>query len=70
MRWRAFTVLGELGLDGSIAPVAGVLPAAIGANARGERRQGAKASKLKEAAQGGLARSREPLVGHYFGLLA
>ena len=32
-----FTVLGELGLDGSIAPVAGVLPAAIGANAR-ERR--------------------------------
>lgn len=30
-----FTVLGELGLDGSIAPVAGVLPAAIGANARG-----------------------------------
>ena len=28
--------LGELGLDGSIAPVAGVLPAAIGANARGE----------------------------------
>jgi hypothetical protein len=31
-----FTVLGELGLDGSIAQVAGVLPAAIGANARGE----------------------------------
>jgi hypothetical protein len=31
-----FTVLGELGLDGSIAPVAGVRPAAIGANARGE----------------------------------
>ena len=30
-----FAVLGELG-DGSIAPVAGVLPAAIGANARGE----------------------------------
>jgi len=32
---NGFTVLGELGLDGSIAPVAGVLPAAIGANARG-----------------------------------
>ena len=32
-----FTVLGELGLDGSIAAVAGVLPAAIGANARGAR---------------------------------
>ena len=31
-----FSVLGELGLDGSIAPVAGVLPAAIGANARDE----------------------------------
>ena len=31
-----FTVVGELGLDGSIAPVAGVLPAAIGANAREE----------------------------------
>src|ERR1044071_3513528 len=31
-----FTVLGELGLDGSIAPVAGVLPAAIGANGRHE----------------------------------
>jgi magnesium chelatase family protein len=30
------TVLGELGLDGSIAAVAGVLPAAIGANGRGE----------------------------------
>ena len=31
-----FTVLGELGLDGSIAAVAGVLPAAIGANERGQ----------------------------------
>jgi magnesium chelatase family protein len=31
-----FTVLGELGLDGSIAPVAGVLPAAIAANGREE----------------------------------
>jgi magnesium chelatase family protein len=31
-----FTVLGELGLDGSLAAVAGVLPAAIGANSRGE----------------------------------
>lgn len=29
----AFTVLGELGLDGTLAPVAGVLPAAIAANA-------------------------------------
>jgi magnesium chelatase family protein len=31
-----FTVLGELGLDGSVAPVTGVLPAAIGANGRAE----------------------------------
>jgi len=33
---NSFTVLGELGLDGSIAAVAGVLPAAIGANERGQ----------------------------------
>jgi magnesium chelatase family protein len=33
---NGFTVLGELGLDGSIAPVAGVLPAAISANTRSE----------------------------------
>ena len=31
-----YTVLGELALDGSITPVAGVLPAAIAANARGQ----------------------------------
>jgi magnesium chelatase family protein len=31
-----YTVVGELGLDGSIAAVAGVLPAAISANGRGE----------------------------------
>ncbi|MBX6426280.1 MAG: YifB family Mg chelatase-like AAA ATPase [Variibacter sp.] len=31
-----YTALGELSLDGSLAAVAGVLPAAIGANARGE----------------------------------
>lgn len=30
-----FVVLGELSLDGTIAPVAGALPAAIGANAQG-----------------------------------
>ena len=30
---EGYVALGELGLDGSIAPVAGVLPAAIGANA-------------------------------------
>ncbi len=31
-----YVVLGELSLDGGIAPVAGVLPAAIGANAQGK----------------------------------
>ncbi len=31
-----YTVLGELSLDGSITPVAGVLPAAVAANARGQ----------------------------------
>jgi magnesium chelatase family protein len=30
-----YTVLGELALDGTITAVAGVLPAAIAANARG-----------------------------------
>lgn len=30
-----FTVVGELALDGTLAPVSGALPAAIGANARG-----------------------------------
>ena len=29
-----YVALGELGLDGALIPVAGVLPAAIGANAR------------------------------------
>jgi magnesium chelatase family protein len=32
---QGFTVVGELGLDGTLAPVAGVLPAAIAANAQG-----------------------------------
>src|SRR5262249_26108350 len=32
---HGFTVLGELALDGAITPVAGVLPAALGANSRG-----------------------------------
>jgi magnesium chelatase family protein len=32
---HGFSVVGELGLDGSLAPVAGVLPAAVAANALG-----------------------------------
>ena len=31
---HGYTVIGELGLDGSLAPVAGALPAAVAANAR------------------------------------
>lgn len=42
------TVLGELGLDGTLAPVAGVLPAAIAANAAGR-------GLICPAAQGGEA---------------
>ncbi|WFE90090.1 YifB family Mg chelatase-like AAA ATPase [Roseibium porphyridii] len=33
---EGFVVLGELGLDGTLAPVTGVLPAAMGANALGK----------------------------------
>ncbi|MFD0916943.1 YifB family Mg chelatase-like AAA ATPase [Pseudahrensia aquimaris] len=33
---EGYVVMGELGLDGTIAPVAGALPAAIGANALGK----------------------------------
>ena len=32
---KGFAVMGELGLDGAIAPVAGALPAAVAANAQG-----------------------------------
>jgi hypothetical protein len=58
-----FTVLGELGLDGSIAPVAGVLPAAIGANARGDGLI-CPASRGAEAAWASpFARLRNRLIG-------
>jgi magnesium chelatase family protein len=43
-----YTALGELGLDGALAPVAGVLPAAIHASARGQ-------GLICAAAQGGEA---------------
>ena len=68
-----FTVLGELGLDGSIAPVAGVLPAAIGANARGEGLicpdacgpEAAWASPEMEIIAAALADpARQPFQGH------
>ena len=45
---RDYTILGELGLDGSISPVAGVLPAALAASAAGK-------GLICPAAQGGEA---------------
>ena len=56
-----FTVLGELGLDGSIAPVAGVLPAAIGANARGEGLMCPAACGRKRPGPAPISRSSPPL---------
>jgi magnesium chelatase family protein len=67
-----FTVLGELGLDGSIAPVAGVLPAAIGANARGEglicpQACGAEAAWASPEIEIVAARSLIQLANHFKG---
>ncbi|MGE4063885.1 MAG: YifB family Mg chelatase-like AAA ATPase [Rhodospirillaceae bacterium] len=67
-----YTALGELGLDGSIAAVAGVLPAAIGANAAGR-------GLICPGAQGGEAawaggadviapRSLLELINHFKGV--
>ncbi len=70
---NGYTVLGELGLDGSVAAVAGVLPAAIGANARGEGLicpavcgpEAAWASPEMEIVARRLADpARQPLQGH------
>jgi len=66
-----YTVLGELGLDGSIAPVAGVLPAAIGANARGHGLICPAACGAEAAWAGGLdvlaAPSLLALINHFKG---
>jgi len=67
-----FTVLGELGLDGSIAPVAGVLPAAIGANARGQglicpAACGAEAAWASPEIEIVAARSLIQLANHFKG---
>ena len=56
-----FTVLGELGLDGSLAPVTGVLPAAIGANGRAE-------GLICPAVRGG-SRLGQPGHGDHCGIL-
>jgi magnesium chelatase family protein len=67
-----FTVLGELGLDGSIAAVAGVLPAAIGANARDEglicpAACGAEAAWASPDIQIVAARSLIQIANHFKG---
>jgi magnesium chelatase family protein len=67
-----FVVLGELGLDGSIAAVAGVLPAAIGANARGHglicpAACGAEAAWASPEVEIVAARSLIQLANHFRG---
>jgi magnesium chelatase family protein len=67
-----FTVLGELGLDGSLAAVAGVLPAAISANARGEglicpAACGAEAAWASPEIEIVAARSLIQLANHFKG---
>jgi magnesium chelatase family protein len=67
-----FTVLGELGLDGSIAAVAGVLPAAIGANSREEglicpASCGAEAARASPDIQIVAANSLIQIANHFKG---
>lgn len=68
----SFAVMGELGLDGSIAPVAGALPAAVAANARGLGLICPAASGAEAAWAGGDAEIIAPksiiqLVNHFKG---
>ncbi len=67
-----FAVMGELGLDGSIAPVAGALPAAVSANALGLGLICPSASGAEAAWAGGEAdiiapKSLIQLVNHFKG---
>lgn len=67
-----FAVMGELGLDGSIAPVAGALPAAVSANAMGLGLICPAASGAEAAWAGGEAEIIAPksliqLVNHFKG---
>lgn len=69
---RDFTVLGELALDGSITPVAGVLPAAVAANARGHglicpAECGAEAAWASEDLNILAPRSLIQLANHFHG---
>ena len=70
---NGYVVLGELGLDGAIAPVAGVLPAAIGANARrqgpdlpGRVRTGGRVGEPRDGDRGAVLAdpARQPHQGH------
>ncbi len=70
-----FAVMGELGLDGCIAPVAGALPAAVAANAMGLGLICPEASGKEAAWAGGDAdilapRSLIQLVNHFKGTQA
>jgi len=67
-----FAVMGELGLDGSIAPVAGALPAAVAANAIGlglicPAESGAEAAWAGGAAEIIAPKSLIQLVNHFKG---
>jgi magnesium chelatase family protein len=69
---EGFTVLGELALDGSITSVAGVLPAALAANARGHGLICPAASGAEAAWAGGdieilAPRSLIQLANHFKG---
>ncbi|MBI1364614.1 MAG: YifB family Mg chelatase-like AAA ATPase [Alphaproteobacteria bacterium] len=69
---EGYAVIGELGLDGSIAPVAGALPAAIAANAHGLGLICPAASGAEAAWAGGEAEIVAPksllqLVNHFKG---
>ena len=67
----SFTVLGELGLDGALLPVSGVLPAAIGASAAGRGAICPEANGGEAAWAGGpevlAAPSLLALVNHFKG---
>lgn len=68
-----FAVMGELGLDGSIAPVAGALPAAVAANAMGLGLICPAGSGAEAAWAGGEAEILAPksiiqLVNHFKGV--
>jgi magnesium chelatase family protein len=70
-----FTVLGELGLDGDLAPVAGVLPAPVAANARGHglicpRQCGPEAAWASSDMEVVAPRSLIQLVNHLKGAQA